>query len=234
MKMKCSEQAWRLWWKKKNNTPSIVVFAWCWSCKLNRWSAPNGSLREGVFGSRRSVKGKWAECSHCTLAAFFTMVTLSLWFDSQQRSVCPGPSEPGTGPLGPGPAQHSCTARALSHWLTLSLSISGLCLLLHKLNLQPSSGSRLGWFLTKQRPLSAPHHEFLLCLWIAAHFLLFSCSCTVLLPVSGTVYCSTVPIFPCICSSKQYHFSVPCIFCHLLSSGPWRRPVNIFSYNYLS
>lgn len=80
-----------------------------------------------------------------------------LRFDSQQSTVSPGPSEPGTEPLGWDPlaacqystAQHSWTASALIDSLFHCLCcLSGLSAFpSHFTYIQLPSGSRLFWFL---------------------------------------------------------------------------------------
>lgn len=58
----------------------------------------------GYVGSGESVKVKRAECSHCTLAAFFTMVTLSS--QAHSSSLTASRAQCAQGPL----------SQALNHW----------------------------------------------------------------------------------------------------------------------
>lgn len=73
--------------------------------KCTKWHAACFCfVRWGCAGSRESVGANRAECSHCTLAAFFTMVTLSNQAHGSgltaSRALC------ARGPL----------SQALNHW----------------------------------------------------------------------------------------------------------------------
>lgn len=85
-----------------------------------------------------------------------------LWLDSQQRSACPGPSEPGTESLGWDPlaaCQHSIVLldSQCSHWLTLGFTFSAASVDSHISSLVPCQGfSCFQWRteLDKQHPVS--------------------------------------------------------------------------------
>lgn len=85
-----------------------------------------------------------------------------LWLDSQQRSACPRPSEPGTESLGWDPlaaCQHIIVLldSQCSHWLTLGFTFSAASVDSHISSLVPCQGfSCFQWRteLDKQHPVS--------------------------------------------------------------------------------
>lgn len=132
--------------------------------KCTKWHSSCFCFVPWVYtGSRESVKAKRTECTHCTLAAFFTMVTLSNQAHSSgltaSRTLC------ARGPLSQAlnhwaeilwqlvsTAKPSWTARALidSHCASPSAALPLWtldCFPSHFTYLLLPSGSRLLWFL---------------------------------------------------------------------------------------
>lgn len=190
-----------------------------WYSNLIWWNAPNASLCvsvlscESMFGSRQHVKGKRAECSHCILAAFFIMITLSS--PAHSSGLTASSAGCAWGPLSQavnrwtetlgqlvGTAQHSWKSSVLIDSHSVSLSLLSLL----TLSLSPASFRVKVFQIPDDIPaqrnnIQCQYYELHLGLWITVDFLFLD---------------STVELSDSVRGSKIPYSSgtTACVFCY--------------------